>query len=154
MRNFSIKSNIFLLLALSIVGLMIPAFIVLKSQMLDDKKEKTKNLVESAYSVLVYYKKTVDDGKMNEDDAKKAALSVIKTTKKSIFGLTTLRCLIQKWLCMLQIQNLTAKHSMIKSITVQQVCKTVTMQIWRAPEGIKIYFRHSWRCVKKAGAAM
>ncbi len=79
MRNFSIKSNIFLLLALSIVGLMIPAFIVLKSQMLDDKKEKTKNLVESAYSVLVYYKKTVDDGKMNEDDAKKAALSVIKS---------------------------------------------------------------------------
>ncbi len=81
MRNFSIKSNIFLLLALSIVGLMIPAFIVLKSQMLDDKKEKTKNLVESAYSVLVYYKKTVNDGKMNEDDAKKAALSVIKSLR-------------------------------------------------------------------------
>ena len=81
MRNFSIKSNIFLLLALSIVGLMIPAFIVLKSQMLDDKKEKTKNLVESAYSVLVYYKKAADDGKLGEDDAKKAALSVIKSLR-------------------------------------------------------------------------
>lgn len=81
MKNLTIRSNIFLLLALSVIGFMIPAFIVLKSQMLDDKKEKTKNLVESAYSVLTHYKKAVDDGKLSEDEAKKAALSVIKSLR-------------------------------------------------------------------------
>jgi len=81
MIKLSIKNNIFLLMALAIVGLTTPAFIVLKSQMLTDKKEKTKNLVENAHSVAQYYYKLSKDGNISEDEAKKEALKTIKALR-------------------------------------------------------------------------
>lgn len=81
MGRLSIKNNLFLLMALAIIGLTIPAFIILKSQMLYDKKEKTRNLVESAYSVAEYYYKLSKDGNISEEDAKKEALKSIKALR-------------------------------------------------------------------------
>jgi methyl-accepting chemotaxis protein len=81
MGKFSIKNNIFLLIALAIVGLTIPAFIVLKSQMLVDKKEKTKNLVQNAHSVAEHYYKLSKEGNISEDEAKKEALKIIKALR-------------------------------------------------------------------------
>ncbi len=83
MNNLSIKNNIFLLIALAVIGLTIPAFIVLKSQMLTDKKEKTKNLVENAYSVAQYYYKLSKEGNISEDEAKNEALKTIKALRYS-----------------------------------------------------------------------
>ncbi len=81
MGKLSIKNNLFLLIALAIIGLTIPAFIILKSQMLNDKKEKTRNLVESAYSVAEYYYKLSKDGNISEEEAKKEALNSIKALR-------------------------------------------------------------------------
>lgn len=81
MNSISIKNNIFVLIALAVVGLMTPAFIVLKSQMLTDKKEKTKNVVESAYSVAGHYYKLYKDGNISEDAAKAEALKTIKSLR-------------------------------------------------------------------------
>lgn len=83
MKNLSIKNNIFLLMALAIVGLTTPAFIVLKSQMLTDKKEKTRNVVENAYSVAEYYYKLSKDGNITEEAAKAEALKTIKALRYS-----------------------------------------------------------------------
>jgi len=81
MGKLSIKNNLFLLIALAIIGLTIPAFIILKSQMLNDKKEKTRNLVESAYSVAEYYYKLSKEGNISEEEAKKEALNSIKALR-------------------------------------------------------------------------
>lgn len=83
MGNLSIKNNIFLLMALAVIGLTIPAFIVLKSQMLTDKKEKTRNLVENAHSVAQYYYKLSKEGNISEDEAKNEALKTIKALRYS-----------------------------------------------------------------------
>jgi methyl-accepting chemotaxis protein len=83
MGKLSIKNNIFLLMALAVIGLITPAFIVLKSQMLTDKKEKTRNVVESAYSVVEHYYKLSKEGNMSEDVAKAEALRTIKALRYS-----------------------------------------------------------------------
>lgn len=44
MGNLIIKNNISLLIALAVIGLIIPPFIVLKSQMLTDKKRRREIL--------------------------------------------------------------------------------------------------------------
>lgn len=79
--RFSIKNNILLLMAFAVIGLVIPAFIILKSQMLIDKKEKTRNLVENAYSVAEYYYKLSKDGNVSTEDAQKEALKNIKALR-------------------------------------------------------------------------
>jgi methyl-accepting chemotaxis protein len=81
MKNISIKANLILLLIISMIGLVIPVGISLstmKEQMLNDKKEKVKNLVETAYSVAIFYQKLAKDGNLSEDDAKQKALDAIK----------------------------------------------------------------------------
>lgn len=81
MERFSIKNNILLLMFFAVVGLTIPAFIILKSQMLADKKEKTRNLVENAYSIAHFYHKLSKEGNISVEDAQKEALKNIKALR-------------------------------------------------------------------------
>jgi methyl-accepting chemotaxis protein len=65
-----------LLVALALVGLLVlcvVALFQLKGSMLEDRKQKTKNLVEVAVGLLAHHQKLAQDGKLSEDDAKKAA---------------------------------------------------------------------------------
>ncbi|MGE5490545.1 MAG: methyl-accepting chemotaxis protein [Actinomycetota bacterium] len=65
-----------LLVGLALVGLLVLCFtalLQLKDTMLEDRKEKTKNLVEAAAGILAHHHKLAQDGKLSEEDAKKAA---------------------------------------------------------------------------------
>ncbi|MDD3468103.1 MAG: cache domain-containing protein, partial [Campylobacterales bacterium] len=81
MGRFSIKNNILLLMTFAVIGLIVPGFIILKSQMFFDKKEKTRHVVESAYSIAQFYYKLSKDGNMSVDDAQKEALKNIKALR-------------------------------------------------------------------------
>lgn len=65
----------------AVIGLIVPGFIILKSQMFFDKKEKTRHVVESAYSIAQFYYKLSKDGNMSVDDAQKEALKNIKALR-------------------------------------------------------------------------
>ncbi len=65
----------------AVIGLIVPVFIILKSQMFFDKKEKTRHVVESAYSIAQFYYKLSKDGNMSIDDAQKEALKNIKALR-------------------------------------------------------------------------
>jgi len=52
-----------------------------RSQLMRDRQDKVRNLVEVAHSTLAYYEKQARDGKMSVDDAKKAAMGVLKEAR-------------------------------------------------------------------------
>lgn len=52
-----------------------------KSQMLEDREAKVRNLVEATQGILSYYEKASRDGQMSVDDAKKAAAAAIGTMR-------------------------------------------------------------------------
>ncbi|NJA88172.1 methyl-accepting chemotaxis protein [Rhodocyclus tenuis] len=66
------------LLALCLVGLF-----QLKGSLLEDRKEKTQNLIEVALGVLEYHQQLVKDGKLSEDEAKKAARESLRGLRYS-----------------------------------------------------------------------
>src|SRR5690606_7569280 len=49
--------------------------------LLNDRKEKVRNLVEVAHSSVSSFEKQVQQGAMSEDDAKRAALGVLRTMR-------------------------------------------------------------------------
>lgn len=70
-----------LLVGLTLIGLLIlcvTALFHIKSTMLEDRKQKTLNLIESAQGVLTYHQKLVADGKLSQGDAKKSAKEVLR----------------------------------------------------------------------------
>jgi len=65
-----------LLVGLTLAGLLILCFtalLQLKSSMLDDRKQKTQNVVEVGVGILSHYQKLAADGKLSEEEAKNAA---------------------------------------------------------------------------------
>ncbi len=81
LHNLTIKKKVFLLMVLTIVSLVVVFFIQLfslKSVLFEDREEKVKNLVESAYSIVDYYSKLSANGVMSENSAKEMAINTIK----------------------------------------------------------------------------
>ena len=75
-NNMRISTRMQILIGLTLIGLLVLCFAALfqlKGTMLDDRKQKTRNLVEVALGTLAYHHKLAEDGKMSADDAKKAA---------------------------------------------------------------------------------
>jgi methyl-accepting chemotaxis protein len=52
-----------------------------KSQMLEDREAKVRNLVEAAHGILSYYEKAARDGQMPVEEAKKSAAAAIGTMR-------------------------------------------------------------------------
>ena len=52
-----------------------------KSQMLEDREAKVRNLVEATQGILSFYEKASRDGQMSVEDAKKAAAAAIGTMR-------------------------------------------------------------------------
>ena len=74
--NMRVSTRMQILIGLTLIGLLVLCFAALfqlKGTMLDDRKQKTRNLVEVALGTLAYHHKLAEDGKMSADDAKKAA---------------------------------------------------------------------------------
>ncbi len=79
MNNLSslrVSTRMQLLVGLTLAGLLILCFtalLQLKSSMLDDRKQKTQNVVEVGVGILSHYQKLAADGKLSEEEAKNAA---------------------------------------------------------------------------------
>lgn len=75
-NNMRISTRMQILIGLTLIGLIVLCFAALfqlKGTMLDDRKQKTRNLVEVALGTLAYHHKLAEDGKLSADAAKEAA---------------------------------------------------------------------------------
>ncbi|HEY3431802.1 MAG TPA: methyl-accepting chemotaxis protein [Rhodocyclaceae bacterium] len=84
LSNLRVSTRMSLLVILMLLGLLIlcvTTLVQLKGSMLEDRKAKTKNLVEVGIGVLAHYQKLAQDGKLPEEDAKKAARETLRTLR-------------------------------------------------------------------------
>ncbi|MFZ4535901.1 methyl-accepting chemotaxis protein [Propionivibrio sp.] len=80
-NKMSLRSKLNGLTAITVVGLCLLATIVLigdKNQLLTDRKEKIRSLVEVAYATVSVYEKQAKEGKISVDEAKKLAIEAVR----------------------------------------------------------------------------
>jgi methyl-accepting chemotaxis protein len=83
-NGMSLRARLNWLTAITVVGLCLLAVIVLlgeRSQLLADRKEKIRNLVEVAQATVGLYEKQAKDGKIGVDDAKKLAVEAVRNMR-------------------------------------------------------------------------
>ena len=76
LNSLRVSTRMHLLVVLTLIGLLalcLTALFQLKTTMLEDRKQKTKNLVEVGMGILVHHHKLAQDGKLSDEDARKAA---------------------------------------------------------------------------------
>jgi methyl-accepting chemotaxis protein len=81
LNNLRVSTRMQLLVVLALLGLLIlgiTSLYQLKQSMLDDRKAKTRNLVEVAIGVIEHHHQLAASGKMSEEDAKKAARDALR----------------------------------------------------------------------------
>ncbi len=81
LKNMTIRNKFSVLIVLGVIGLLILPIIDLVSErntLLEDRKLKTQQVVQIAYSVIEHYQKLSSAGKMTEDEAKAEAITTIK----------------------------------------------------------------------------
>ncbi len=81
LESLKISTRMLLMVLLAVIGMAIVGAIGLKnlhSNLLDDRYQKTQELVEAAKSIAVYYHKQAEDGHMTMDEAKAKALHGIE----------------------------------------------------------------------------
>ncbi len=82
--NWRVSTRMQLLVGLTLLGLIIlclTALFQLKDSMLEDRKQKTHNLVEVAIGIVTHHHKLAAAGKMSEEDAKKAARDSLRSLR-------------------------------------------------------------------------
>ena len=80
-NGLSLRSKLNLLTVLTVIALCLLATIVLigeKSQLVADRKDKVRSLVEVAQTTVALYEKQARDGKISVDDAKKLAIDAVR----------------------------------------------------------------------------
>lgn len=80
-NNLRVSTRMQILIGLTLIGLIVlcvAALMQLKSTMLDDRKQKTRNLVEVAIGTVAYHHKLAADGKLSAEDAKSAAREALR----------------------------------------------------------------------------
>ncbi len=84
MHTLRVSTRMQILVGLMLLGLLslcLTALFQLKSGMLEDRKQTTQALVESAMGVLSYHQKQVETGKMSEEEAKKQAIETLRAQR-------------------------------------------------------------------------
>jgi len=84
LSTLRVSTRMLLLVGLTLAGLLVLCFtalLQLKSSMLEDRKQKTQNLVEVGVGILTHHQKLAADGKLSEDDAKKAARESLRNLR-------------------------------------------------------------------------
>lgn len=74
--SLRVATRMQLLVALALIGLLalcLTALFQLKDSMMEDRKEKTRNLVEVSIGIVTHHHKLAVAGKLSEADAKLAA---------------------------------------------------------------------------------
>jgi methyl-accepting chemotaxis protein len=80
-QSISIKSRLLLIMCAAMAGMILIAALALqseKSTLLDDRRVKTRHLVETAHSLLNHYYNLQQKGTMSEGAAKDAAMQAIR----------------------------------------------------------------------------
>ena len=83
-NSWRVSTRMQLLIGLTLAGLLILCIIALmqfRDGMLEDRKEKTKNLVEVSMGVLEYHQKLAQSGKLSDDEAKQAAKESLRNVR-------------------------------------------------------------------------
>ena len=82
--GISLRSKLMGMSVATVLALTV-LFVVLllssKSQMLEDRQDKVRNLVEVANATLAYYESEARAGRMTDEDAKKAAKNAVKAMR-------------------------------------------------------------------------
>ncbi len=79
-----VSTRMQLLVGLALLGLLVLCFsalLQLKGSMLEDRKQKTKNLVEVGLGILAHHQKLAASGQLSEDEAKKAARESLRNLR-------------------------------------------------------------------------
>ena len=79
--SLRVSTRMLILVGLALIGLLILCFaalLQLKGTMLEDRKQKTRNLVEVATGILAHHHKLAADGKLSVDEAKNAAREALR----------------------------------------------------------------------------
>ncbi len=82
--GFSIRTKLMFVTAAALAGMLAVAIFALsfqKSTLLEDRKIKTRHVVETAYGVLAHFHTLQAKGQLNEEQAKQAALAAVKTLR-------------------------------------------------------------------------
>ncbi len=82
--SLRVSTRMLLLVGLTLAGLLVLCFtalLQLKSSMLEDRKQKTQNLVEVGVGILTHHQKLAADGKLPEEEAKKAAKESLRNLR-------------------------------------------------------------------------
>lgn len=66
---------------LALIGLFAVLLISSKSQMMEDRQAKVRNLVEVAHATLVFYEAEARAGRMSLEEAQKAAMNAVKAMR-------------------------------------------------------------------------
>ncbi|HJV28101.1 MAG TPA: methyl-accepting chemotaxis protein [Aromatoleum sp.] len=81
LQSLKVSTRLAWLTGVAVIGLLLAVGVFLvqgKAQALKDKQDKTRNVVESAYSVLVHFNQLEKDGVMTREEAQKAAGETIR----------------------------------------------------------------------------
>ena len=81
LRNIKIKSRLQLILAIALLSFVIFISLMLsqfKSSLLEQKYTITQNVVDSAYSVIVYFNKREQSGELTTEQAQVMAKNAIR----------------------------------------------------------------------------
>lgn len=84
LASLRVATRIQLLVALTLIGLLtlcFAALLQLKESMLEDRKEKTRNLVEVGIGIITHYHQLSKDGRISEDEAKAAARETLRSLR-------------------------------------------------------------------------
>jgi len=79
-QRMTLRSKLLAMTAITVVALAVLFSALLingKSQMLEDREAKVRNLVEAAHGILSHFEKAARDGQMSVEDAKKTAAATI-----------------------------------------------------------------------------
>jgi methyl-accepting chemotaxis protein len=81
LRNARFRSKIFFIIGMMLVGIaavIALSLFTMKRELFEDRKIKTRHVVESAYGILEHYEGQVQEGKLTTAEAQYAAMTVIK----------------------------------------------------------------------------
>jgi len=81
LKDMTIRKKFTVLIAMALVGLLLLPIIDLvseRSSLLEDRKLKTQQVVQVAYSVIEHFQQLASEGKMTEDAAKAEAIATVK----------------------------------------------------------------------------
>jgi methyl-accepting chemotaxis protein len=79
--DLAVHNKLRIQIGLTVLGMLLLAYIsltMLHSNLLDDRKMKTQQLVEAAHSLLTHYQSETTAGRLTEPQAKQAAINAIK----------------------------------------------------------------------------